>query len=212
MRKLARGVFGLSAGLALAGGGVLAFGQAQLTSSTAQAGDGSFNVVNTGTPVGANGLPNDLYDNATDTAVLQGYVQNTSGGQGQNEVITGAVQNIQDAGFVAAGQGNASTAQANCESFLGVVTGNVPSTSGKVGWAPASSINDPNGAPASSATTSPTLTPGTGGGGDFDNYAVYLNMASTGQPLGTPTVGAATDSACAHESLTYDIVFTSSLP
>ncbi|MEA2615604.1 MAG: hypothetical protein QOE72_1387 [Chloroflexota bacterium] len=90
MRRLSRGIFGVTTGLALLGGGVMAFGQGQLSPQTAATGDGGFTLV----PPAATG--NVLYDNATPTSVLTGLLTNTSAGPGQTEVVSGAVQNIAD--------------------------------------------------------------------------------------------------------------------
>src|SRR5580704_15803575 len=111
-RTLARGIFGISAAAALLGGGVMAFGQAQLSPQTASTGDGSFTFAPDANTVGP------LYDNNVPTVQLTGTLTNTSPPGGQTEMVSGTVSNIQEA------WNNNATDPAVCETFVSV-PGNV---------------------------------------------------------------------------------------
>jgi hypothetical protein len=116
-RTLARGIFGISTAAALLGGGVMAFGQAQLSPQTASTGDGSFSFAADGTP------SNPLYDNSVPTSQLTGTLTNTSPSAGQTEMVSGTVSNIHDA------YTNNSSDPAACETFV-TTPGNASGTVG----------------------------------------------------------------------------------
>jgi hypothetical protein len=176
-RTLARGIFGISAAAALLGGGVMAFGQAQLSPQTASTGDGSFSFVADGAP----SIP--LYDNNVPTIQLAGTLTNTSPPGGQTEMVSGTVSNIQEA------WNNNATDPAVCETFVSV-PGNVSGTVGS---------DSPTSGPVAVAVGTPAT------------VQVYLTLQPTG-PAAAPTTDIPiTDSPCATQVLSYDLVLQSSV-